>query len=113
MRKDNLTEEQKANLKKGRASIKNRRGRPKGAISVMNALKKIVRDNPKAEWEKKLAEAAMKAAKKGDYRFWKEIVDRLDGPVQQQISADGAGQIVINIGNAKPPTPDKDANIEN
>ena len=35
-----------------------------------------------------LAVAAIKAAQQGDFRFWKEIIDRFDGPIRQQIEQD-------------------------
>lgn len=35
-----------------------------------------------------LAMSALKAAQEGDFRFWKEILDRFDGPIRQQIEQD-------------------------
>jgi hypothetical protein len=35
-----------------------------------------------------LATVALRLAGEGDFRFWKEIIDRLDGPVKQQIEQD-------------------------
>ena len=35
-----------------------------------------------------LAQTALQAARDGDFRFWKEIIDRLDGPIKQQIEQD-------------------------
>ena len=62
-------------------------GRPKGS-GVTDRLRTILSqgDNGKDVAEA-LVQAALKAAKNGDFRFWKEIVDRVDGPVKQQIEA--------------------------
>lgn len=63
-------------------------GRPKGS-GVTDRLRKILAegDNGK-DVAGALVKAALKAAEKGDFRFWKEIVDRVDGPVKQRIEAE-------------------------
>ena len=60
-------------------------GRPKGT-SITARLREIV-EKDDGEAAKAIAEAAMKAAKGGDFRFFKELCDRLDGPIKQQIEA--------------------------
>ena len=58
-------------------------GRPKGT-SITARLRKLVEKN-EGEVADALCKAIVKAGLKGDYRFVKEILDRLDGPVKQQI----------------------------
>lgn len=58
-------------------------GRPKGT-SITARLRKLVEQN-EGEVAEALCKAIVKAGLKGDYRFVKEILDRLDGPVKQQI----------------------------
>lgn len=61
----------------------NPKGRPKGT-SITDRLRKIVeRDDGKVA--DALAQAAAKAALKGDFRFWNAILDRLEGPVPQRL----------------------------
>lgn len=35
-----------------------------------------------------LAQTALTMAKDGDFKFWKEIMDRIDGPVTQKVEQD-------------------------
>ena len=35
-----------------------------------------------------LAQTALAMAKDGDFKFWKEIMDRIDGPVTQKVEQD-------------------------
>ena len=72
----------------------NPKGRPKGT-TLTNRLKKIL-----AEDDGKVAEALMKAgvkaALKGDYRFWAYIFDRVDGKVADRIAGpEGEGLKII------------------
>lgn len=65
-------------------------GKPKGS-GLTARLKKIVEAEDVAE---ALMQAAVKAAKNGDVRFWKEIMDRLEGPVTQKQDQDVTYRIV-------------------
>lgn len=64
----------------------NPRGTKPGTVRVTDRLRRLIEQND-GELAEALAKAATKAALKGDVRFWKEIVDRLDGPVKQEIEA--------------------------
>ena len=59
----------------------NRDGRPKGR-SLQDHLRKLIEDPEQGE---KLCDAlvasAVDRALKGDFKFWKEIMDRIDGKV--------------------------------
>jgi hypothetical protein len=70
-------------------------GRPKGSksFSLKTALLKVIEDNGNDEDDYSkllmlLARRAFREAGEGDFKFWKEIMDRLDGPVKQEIQAD-------------------------
>jgi hypothetical protein len=67
-------------------------GRPKGT-DLTTRLRKIVEESDQGVADA-LMRAAVKAALKGDYRFWKEILDRLDGPVTQKQDQDVTYRIV-------------------
>tara|TARA_S200002703_G_C3771144_1_gene237425 strand:- start:857 stop:1204 length:348 start_codon:yes stop_codon:yes gene_type:complete len=79
---------------RGRFAAGNRGG-PGGKIgqkkfSLKRALERII-EKQEAEGRDvldALAVAAIKAAGEGDFRFWKEIIDRFDGPIRQQIEQD-------------------------
>ena len=87
--------------KKGQSA--NPKGRPRGITSITGRLREIVeQDDGKAG--KALAKAALRAALEGDYRFWKEIVDRLDGPIRQEVESAMDGR--IEIIHVKDPIPD-------
>ncbi len=58
-------------------------GRPKGRGLTDRLRKLLEEDNGRVADE--LILAAKQAALKGDFRFWKEIIDRMDGPIRQQI----------------------------
>jgi hypothetical protein len=69
----------------------NPNGRPKGR-SLKEHLMKILNDNEGGE---RLADALVKVAidraLKGDFRFWQEIFDRVDGKVPNRVAdADGS-----------------------
>lgn len=68
-------------------------GRPKGSknFSIKSALEKAIEGTAKENGESildTLARRALKEAAEGDFRFWKELIDRFDGPVKQQIEQD-------------------------
>jgi len=76
----------------------NPKGRPKGT-SIQAIIRRIVSEN-EGEIAEALVKSAIKNALKGDYRFWKEILDRVDGKVPEALEHTGAdGQpltVVIN-----------------
>lgn len=66
----------------------NKRGRPKGT-GLTDRLRKIL-DKDAGKVAQALMEAGVKAACKGDFRFWQEILNRIDGKVpEHQILYDG------------------------
>ena len=71
-------------------------GRPKGR-SLKDHLMKLLNDSEQGE---KLADALVKVAVdralKGDFRFWSEIFDRVDGKVPNRI-ADAEGSSLTFI----------------
>ena len=76
---------------KNRPENVNRSGRPKGR-SMQDALRKLLEDEVTGE---KLCDALVKSAidraLKGDFRFWQEIINRIDGKVPNRIAdADGS-----------------------
>jgi len=69
-------------------------GRPKGSkgFSIKAALDRAIEESFREDDGRSildaLARTAIKAAAEGDFRFWKELIDRLDGPIKQQIEQD-------------------------
>ena len=75
-------------------------GHPEGMPPGIRSLTKILREQVEGEsvtikvdgkavtvaTEEALIKAAIRKAISGDFRFWKEIYDRLDGPIQQRIA---------------------------
>ena len=55
-----------------------------------------------------LAQTALQLAREGDFRFWKEIIDRLDGPIKQQIEQDST--VFIDRVSRKLPEQEADTN---
>jgi hypothetical protein len=71
-------------------------GKPKGT-ALTDRLRKIVEQN-EGEVAEALIKAAVKAALKGDFRFWQEIMNRMDGPIvvkNEHTGADGESLTVI------------------
>tara|TARA_R100000697_G_C5444277_1_gene195947 strand:+ start:672 stop:1001 length:330 start_codon:yes stop_codon:yes gene_type:complete len=66
------------------------KGKPR--LSLKSALTRAVSESMREEDGRSvldaLAATAIKAAAAGDFRFWKEIIDRFDGPIRQQIEQD-------------------------
>lgn len=53
----------------------------------------------------KLIALVIEHAEKGDFRYFKEIMDRMDGPVpsKTEVSGEGGSSLVFHIVEAKPP----------
>lgn len=68
----------------------NPKGRPKGT-SITARLRKVVEEDDAGKVADALVKSAIDAAKTGDFRFWKEIVDRLDGPIVVKQEHSGTG----------------------
>tara|TARA_Y100001973_G_scaffold82633_1_gene122215 strand:- start:146 stop:484 length:339 start_codon:yes stop_codon:yes gene_type:complete len=84
------------------------KGRPRLSLKV--ALDRAIRESLREEDGRSILDAlaatAIKAAAAGDFRFWKEIIDRLDGPIRQQIEQD---QTITIERLARRLTPDEQA----
>jgi len=69
-------------------------GRPKGSkghsikAALERAIEESIRESDGRSILDALAARAIKAAAEGDFRFWKEIIDRFDGPIKQKIEQD-------------------------
>ena len=105
----------RANLQKPwkKGECGNPKGRPKGS-GITDKLKKIL-DEPAKEGSdmttaEVLARAAIKAAAKGDHRFFKEILDRVEGKVKDKVEVDGDIRVIEQrFVVAKPPEGGDDA----
>ncbi len=93
---------------KGKPPVKNRfkpgqSGNPKGRPPGESLTTKINRvlDEPDAEHGTKadaLISMAIRAAENGDFKFFKEIIDRRDGKVPDRIAnADGTNVVLLPI----------------
>ena len=56
--------------------------------AIIRRIEESHRDEDGRSLVDALALVAIRLAGEGDFRFWKEIIDRLDGPVKQQIEQD-------------------------
>tara|TARA_R100000084_G_C4636281_1_gene141169 strand:- start:32 stop:391 length:360 start_codon:yes stop_codon:yes gene_type:complete len=62
--------------------------------SLKAALERAIVETLKGEGQEPrsildaLAQTALTMAKDGDFKFWKEIMDRIDGPVTQKVEQD-------------------------
>lgn len=92
-RNRNQTEKQLANLKRDAGP-----GRPVGsknfATLYRDALIKLASHNGKepADLELEIFSKAISSARAGDYRFYKDLIDRLHGPAIQKVDVTTAGK---------------------
>lgn len=101
---DNITAHQ---FKPGQSG--NLNGRPKGK-TVTERLQKIINEN-EGEIADALVKSALKQALKGDHRFFKEILDRVEGKVVDRIQHAGedGGPIRVELVKGDPPPKRKKA----
>lgn len=78
-------------FKKGQSG--NPKGRPKGT-SITSRLKKLC-EQAEGQGYEAIAQAMFKAAMKGDFRFCKEIIDRIDGKIPDKVESDNETKIII------------------
>jgi hypothetical protein len=71
---------------------RNPNGRPKGT-SITHKMREIVEKDDGAVADA-LVRAAVKAAMKGDFRFWQEILNRVDGKVADRIAGHDGGELI-------------------
>ncbi len=78
-------------------------GRPKGQVSLTHRLKKLmtmpvrvkgVAFNPERLYADLFVELAVVAATTGDFKFFKEVFDRLDGKVPDHVVMEGTKRMV-------------------
>ena len=81
-----------------RPEAANRNGRPKGR-SLQDHLRKILEDEVTGEQLcDALVKVAIEHALKGDFKFWHEIIERIDGKVPNRI-ADAEGSSLTFVLN--------------
>ena len=81
-----------------RPEAANRKGRPKGR-SLQDHLRKILEDEVTGEQLcDALVKVAIEHALKGDFKFWHEIIERIDGKVPNRI-ADAEGSSLTFVLN--------------
>jgi hypothetical protein len=81
-------------FKKGQSG--NPGGRPKGSISLVNLIRRRLTENP--ELADAIADNLIALAAQGDQKAInaiREILDRVDGKVPQQVDAKVEGDIVV------------------
>lgn len=69
----------------------NAKGRPRGSASVVSALKRLLHKGDELlgrDLAEALARVAIREALKGNFQFWKAIIDRTDGPIAHRIEHD-------------------------
>ena len=96
-------EKSKENLKKFSSENQpKKRGRPKGSLSLINEIKKVLETEDPATRKsilELLAIAAAKQAIKGNSAYFKEIIERLDGKVTEKTTLTGkdGGPIELKV----------------
>jgi hypothetical protein len=70
----------------------NPRGRPKGS-GVTDRLKRILAEDD-GKVSEALAKSMLQAALRGDHRFVKEILDRVEGKVTDKLDIDGDIRVI-------------------
>ena len=70
-------------------------GRPKGT-SLTARLRKILDEVEDGKTvAQRLMEAGVEAAKKGDFRFWNAIFERMEGKVPDHLATQGEVEVII------------------
>ncbi|MBN1547257.1 MAG: hypothetical protein JW902_11405 [Syntrophaceae bacterium] len=81
-------EKSKKNLRKFSSEYQpKKKGRPKGSLSITNEIKKILEQTDEASKKtvaELLARSATKHAMKGNAAYFKEIVNRIDGKINDK-----------------------------
>ena len=94
---ENTGQKQDTKFKPGQSG--NPAGKPPGSLNFSTKFKKLI-DRVAAdeqvsseEVEERLIEVGYKGAKGGDYKFWKDIHDRVYGQATQHLNIDGKLEI--------------------
>jgi hypothetical protein len=85
--------------KKGQSG--NPKGRPKGK-TIASLLRQIIEDND-GKIADALAKKAIQSALEGDFRFWNEIIERLDGKVPNRLEGSDGSVLTFMIQEAEKP----------
>ena len=85
----------------------NPKGRPKGT-SISTRLRELV-EGDEGKVADAIAKACIKAALRGDHRFVKEIMDRLEGKVKDKVEVDGDIRVIEQRFVAAKPPEESDA----
>lgn len=83
-------------FKKGQSG--NPGGRPKGAVSIVAMIKKLLREDP--ERARKVAENILDRAAENDAKalgFARTLLERVDGPVPTQIEGTDGGPVEVVV----------------
>lgn len=75
-------------------------GRPKGSLSIMNEIKKVLEgidEKSKKPILKLFAIAVTKQAMDGNAAYFKEIIERLDGKIPEKIEQTGKGSGLVTM----------------
>lgn len=73
-------------------------GRPKGAVSIVSMIKKLLREDP--ERARKVAENILDRAAENDAKalgFARTLLERVDGPVPTQIEGADGGPVEVVV----------------
>lgn len=80
----------------------NPKGRPLGVSLTRILREKLEKGKDGEKTAKALIDKAIAMAKKGDFRFFKEIYERIDGKVLDVIKADLGGlEVIVKVPHAK------------
>ena len=72
----------------------NPNGRPRNGQCVTAILHRLLKENGNAD---KVAQALLDKALDGDLPAIKELLDRIEGRVPQQISGEGGGPVILRV----------------
>lgn len=70
------------------------RGRPKGSVSIVTHIRRLLSEKNELE-AKKLGKAMIRLAKKGNQAAIKTVVDRIDGPLPDQVEF--KGNVIVEV----------------
>jgi len=100
--KRKVSEASLANLKPFPPGVSgNPNGRPKG--TGLTGRIRAALDKEEGKVADALVKAAIEAALNGDFRFWQEIINRVDGKVADKVTGEDGGPVVVNFIRGTPP----------
>lgn len=71
-------------------------GRPKGR-SIVARLRELIDESDESSecLARAIAKTGLDMAKAGDFRFWKEVLDRIDGKPPETVQSEGKLEVVV------------------